>query len=221
MKTRRLSTIMMSAYLSAMLASSLAPMAGNLALAGTVNPSAAQAAYRDAVNSLDATWLAATTASVATAPEPQVAISRSTPPSDPIMSEELLGRILKLLANQTRPGSIPPEVCVLFKMCDGTAKLPVRMIQTDNPKGSYMTVKWEGPVDDIVIARRMADGSLHFFLTDKTLKLRAAAISENGVGRLVLNETLVESYKATAAHLAREAELLPPTGTAVASGAGS
>ncbi|UPT74260.1 MAG: hypothetical protein M0D55_00355 [Elusimicrobiota bacterium] len=60
MKTQRISTILMSAYLSAMLASSMAPVYNGITLAGTVNPSAAQAAFSNAVNGLDATWIVAT-----------------------------------------------------------------------------------------------------------------------------------------------------------------
>ncbi|UPT74259.1 MAG: hypothetical protein M0D55_00350 [Elusimicrobiota bacterium] len=125
------------------------------------------------------------------------------------MSEEMLARLLKLADEQQKPGSIPANVCLLFKMCDGSAKMLVRMVQTDNPKGDYITKPWEGTSEDIVVVRKNADGTLHYFLTDKTRKLRAAILAENGTSRLVLNETLAPSFEATMAHLAKEAADLP------------
>lgn len=214
MKTRRLSSILMSAYLSAMLASSLAPMAGNITLAGTVNPSAAEAAFRQAlIGTQNAGWTYA--AADVPAPEPQIVVARATTLSEP-MSDELLARILKVVGNSKKPGSIPANVCVLFQLCDGTDKLPTRQVQTDKPKGTYLFMKWDNSSQDIVVGRKMDDGSIEFYLTDKTRKLRAAVIAEETGAKIVLNETVAAKYEAALAHLAREAADLPPVGTTVA-----
>ncbi len=181
MKTRRLSTIMMSAYLSAMLASSLAPMAGNIALAGTVNPSAAEAAFRQAL--IGAGTMGWT--STSDIPVPPMVTAQISPanvkPADPILSETALARLLKLISEQPKPSTIPAGVCAHFKLCDGTAKFPVRLIQTDNHKGNFMGQPWEGNPTTIIFARRMPDTTVHFFLTDKSLKPQAAVSSINGV----------------------------------------
>jgi hypothetical protein len=142
------------------------------------------------------------------------------PSSDPIMSDEMLARLLKLIADQQKQATIPAGVCAMFKMCDGTAKLPMRMIQTENPKGNYMAKPWDGNTDDIVVARKMPDGSVHFYLTDKTRKLRAAASSMNGKAEVVLLETAKPDYEAALALLAKEAGDLPPV-TVASVGAGS
>lgn len=220
MKTRSLSTILMSAYLSAMLASSVVPMAGNVTLAGAVNPSAAQAAFREAlVGSQNAGWAVAA-ADIPAPPkaEPQILTLRAAPAGDPLISDEMLARLLKQMADQDKPGTIPAGVCSLFKLCDGTAKLPVRMVQTTNPKGDYMAKPWDGFPNTIVVARRMEDGTVQFYLTDKvTRKLLAAASSINGVATELQIASVNPTYEAALSHLAKEAADLPPAGTSVAS----
>lgn len=217
MKMRSLPTVLMSAYLSAMLASSLAPMAGNITLAGTVNPGAAQAAFREAlIGSQAAGWTQAVDTPAAPKAEFMM-VAHSAPQADPIMSETALANLLKLIAEADKPGSIPAGVCAHFKLCDGTAKLPMRMVQTTNPKGDYMAKPWDGAGESIVIARRMPDGSVQFFLTDKSQKLIAAASSINNVATIIDVAAAKPTYEATLAHLAVEGGDAPKTGTSVAS----
>lgn len=218
MKTRRFTTMLMSAYLSAMLASSVASQRPNAALASTVDPAAARAAFREAVSGIGASgWAPSATAMPgAPAAESQVIAIRVAPPADPVMNDDLMGRLLKLIAEQKEPSTIPANICVLFSLCDGSAPLKLRMVETENPSGDYMAMPMKDDAKDVVVIRKMADGTIQFYLTDKTRKLRAAAISEKGAGRLVLNETVAKNYESTLSHLAKEAQDLPPLGTAVA-----
>ena len=219
MKMRSLSSVLMSAYLSAMLASSLAPIAGNVTLAGTVNPAAAQAAFREAlIGAKSAGW----SPDLMDAPAPPAAEARMVahivPQADPIISDELLARLLKQMAGQQSPASIPAGVCKYFKLCDGTAKLPMRMVQTTNPGGDYMAQPWDAPADTLVVARRMPDNSVQFYLTDKkSRKLLSAASSVNGVPTVLDVAVVNPDFEAALAHLAKEAAVLPPAGTSVAS----
>ena len=81
MKTRRLTTILTSAYLSAMLATSVAPIRSDATLAATINPMAAQKALQNAVSSLNISgWTAAATVTPPAAqatPAPVPAINSS------------------------------------------------------------------------------------------------------------------------------------------------
>ena len=55
------------------------------------------------------------------------------------------------------------------------------------------------------------DAILEAYLTDKTGKLRAAAISDDGTAPLITNEKATEKFKAELALFAKEAADLPPT----------
>lgn len=220
MMTRSLSSILMSAYVSAMLASSVAPMAGSITLAGAVNPDAAQAAFRTALTGAQSSgWVQVAAADIPMPPkaEPQIVV-RAVPPSDPVLTDELMGRLLKLIGEVTEKSTIPADVCALFKLCDGSARLQILAIETESPAGDFIATVNKDDTTNILVIHKMDDGSVQFYLTDKTRKLRAAVISEKQVGRLVMNETVAKNYEATLSHLAKEAQDLPPTGTRVAAG---
>lgn len=106
MKTRRLTTILTSAYVSAMLATSVAPIRSDATLAGTIDPLAAQKALQTAVSGLDAAgWLAAVAASPAAAqPTPKI-----TPPpkADPLTTEEWIARLIKKIS---QVGRVTPAI---------------------------------------------------------------------------------------------------------------
>ena len=89
MNTQRLTTILASAYVSAMLASSVAPIRSDATLAATIDPTAAQQAFQNAVNGLNVNgWLAAST--TPSAPKVATATASATRLTvDPVMTEEL------------------------------------------------------------------------------------------------------------------------------------
>lgn len=214
-KTHPITAILTSAYLSAMLTSSLAPIRNNTIFAAAVDPAAAEKALQNAVSGLDAAgWaIAATPAPGQTAPTPVPV--KVTPKTDPVMTQELMARLIKLTQEQTKLGSISAPVCAVFNLCDGTAKLPTRGIETEEPAGTHFMIPATPGSTDILIVEEMKDGSLEAYLTDNTFTLRAAAIAVTTKTYLITNEKAAAKFKAALSHLAREASALPPTGTAV------
>lgn len=104
-------------------------------------------------------------------------------------------------------------------MCDGTGDLAAKQIIATKPDGKhYVEIPSNEASKDIIITFKHADGSMEFYLTDKSGNLRAAATSgPRGDGlRLITNEQAAEKFKAEMRILAKLAEGLPPTGTAAA-----
>lgn len=217
MKTWSLSPILLSAYLSAMLTSGIAPIRPQVIFAAAVDPMAAQKAMQTAVSSISGDgWVVPSFEPAATF-EPQATASIQQPKADPTMNAELMARLIKLAEAQEEAGSIPATVCGIFNLCDGTAALPVKMLETDAPKGLYFAMPWAAGSKDIVILKKTG-AEYECYLTDKTFKLRAAAISDATGTRLIPNGEAAAKFKAELNHFAREASDLPPTGAAVAAG---
>lgn len=216
-KPHPIAAIVTSAYLSAMLTSSIAPVRTTATFAATIDPTVAQRALQNAISGLNAAgWAAA----VAESPSPSQATPNPVPVKvapriDPVMTDELMARLIKLAQEQKEPGIIPASICAIFKLCPGTAKMPVKMLETENPEGHFFTMPWATGSTDIVILHKH-DNVIDAYLTDKTYTLRAAAISDAAGARLILNEKAAEKFKAELSLLAKEAADLPPTGTAVA-----
>ena len=220
MKTRRLTTILTSAYLSAMLATSVAPIRSDATLAATIDPMAAQKALQSAVNGLDAAgWLAASTAGTPPAAQAMPAIvpvNNPAPKADPVMTEELMMRLVKFARSNESISTVRAKMCKILNLCDGTENMPLRALTGDlTDAAHYFAVPVDPNSKDILI---MVEGptSLTAYLTDKTGKLRAAGVYENGVAHLVTNESVIEKFKAELQQYAKEAADLPPTGTATA-----
>lgn len=214
MKTRSLSTILTSAYLSAVLATSVAPVRSDAALASTIDPMAAQKALCGAINGLDAVgWLAAsTTASVSV---PPVAVV-TPPPADPVMTAELMARLIKYTRAVEKTGALSAVVCKALDLCDGSKDMPLKYAVSDSTDGKhYFGLRPEAGSKDILIVV-IRETTLEAYLTDKTGKLRAAAVSRDGTVSLITNESAAAKFKAELSLFAGEAGTLPPTGTAVA-----
>lgn len=222
MMTRSLRTIMISAYLSAMLTSSVLHVRGNVILAGAIDSTAVQQALQSAFSGLNRegwatsatipTAVAMPTAAMSTIPAPQAA--------DPFISEELMARLIKRTSAADKTTTIMASVCKILGMCDGTSDLPVKQIETNKPDGRrYIAVPLNEGSKDVLIAFT-TETTMEFYLTDKNGNLRAAAVSgERAIGlRLITNEQAAEKFRVQMQFLAKLAEKLPPTGTAVAAG---
>ncbi|MDD5303503.1 MAG: hypothetical protein PHS14_10375 [Elusimicrobia bacterium] len=218
MKTRPLATILTSAYISAMLASSVAPIRTGATLAAAVDPMAAEKALQNAISGLDVSGWAAATAGIPApaAPAPKVVANNPPPKSDPLPPEEWIARLIKYTRTDPVFGSITAKMCAVLELCDGTEAMPLAMVKSDSTGAKrYFALPVNADSKDIVI---MVETPLvtYLYLTDKTGKLRAAVISDKSGVRLITNERAAESFKAEVAIFAKEAEGLPPTGTAVA-----
>lgn len=220
MKIRRTRTIMISAYLSAMLASSLAPIRRDISLAGAIDSTAARQALISAVTGLNTegwaasatipTTVAVPTAVMSTIPAPQAA--------GPVINEELMARLIRRALASDKIAPLDARVCAIFAMCDGTSNMPVKQIVATKPDGKhYVELPIQDGSKDIVVSFKH-DDVIELYLTDKSGNLRAAATSGlGGVGlRLITNEQAAEKFKAEMQFLAKLAEKLPPTGAAVA-----
>ncbi len=220
MKNRRLNTILTSAYLSAMLATSVVPIRSDATLASTIDPMAAQKILQGAVNGLNASgWL--TAATVETPPAAQatpalVPVNNATPKADPVMTEELMARLIKYGHENQKTSLVNKRLCKILDLCDGTADLPLKILQGDLTDAKhYFAVLPDATSKDVLIMVQDAT-TVAAYLTDKTGTLRAAAILETAGAHLITNEKAAEKFKAEMKQYAKEASELPPTGTTVA-----
>lgn len=219
MKTRRLSTILTSAYLSAMLASSVAPVRSDATLASTIDPQAARQAFQTAVNGLDGSGWATSEIPAAPVDEPiQVTYAARRTPSEPVMTAELMARLIKYAHELPSTGSVSSKLCKVLELCDGTANMPLKLAQSDSNDGQhYFAVPPDAASKDILILVKH-DTIVEAYLTNRAGTLRAAAILENTTATLITNEKAAAKFKTEMSLFAGEAASLPPTGgTSVAS----
>ena len=220
MKTRRLTTILTSAYLSAMLATSVAPIRSDASLASTIDPMAAQKALQNAMSGLDAAgWLAASTAGTppATQASPaSIPANNPAPQADPVMTEELMARLIKYGHTNPKLSPVDSRLCKVLNLCDGTADLMVKFLRGDlRDAKHYFAVPKDANSKDILILIQ-TETLIEAYLTDETGKLRAAAFLKTSGAYLITNEKAADKFKAEMTQYAKEAAALPPTGTAVA-----
>lgn len=214
--TRALTTILTSAYLSAMLTSSVSPIRNSSIFAAAVDPTAPQQAFKNAVSGLDAAgWAAA----VAGAPVPVPPAPKNMPaaPSqtDPVMNEDFMARLIAFTLAKGASTFLDQRVSKIFGINDGAAHAPIKQVAEPLPEGKHYLLLVDGSKDVVIAFRRADTGRVSFYLTDKTGVLRAAAIMHNGVW-LITNEQAAEDYKNELKLFARLAKDLPPTGAAVA-----
>lgn len=219
MKTRRLRTIAISAYLSAMLASNVAPVRSGVTLAGAVDSTAARQALQSAISGLNVGGWAPSVTAPANVAVPSATLSAIPAPQaeNPIISEELMARLINRTMASKKESGISARTCAAFALCDGTGDIPAKRVSTTEPDGKHfftMPTK-EGSLD--IIVGLTQNGVTFAYLTDKSAKLRAAAIIDpTGAVRVIPNEGAAEKFKAELRLFAKLAEDLPPTGTAVA-----
>lgn len=175
MNIRRISTILTSAYLSAMLALSVVPIC-----------------------------------SVARA-EP--APNNKVPKADPVMTEELMARLIKFTLTSGKPTVMKKKISGVFEINDGTADLPILQVSEPLPEGKhYLMLPSQEGSKDLVFAFKPANGGdVALYLTDKSGVLRAAAIIGATETRLIINEQAAEKFKAEMQLFAKLAKDLPPT----------
>lgn len=195
MKRRISGFFLTSACLVAMLALGATPVAAERSPAPTNDP----AATRDAPHP-GATRLA------------EGDEKSAAPVADAVMTEELIQRLIKFARSQKDNGSVTGKICAIFNLCDGNKDLPLKLIQTERPEGTFLGLPLEEDSRDILIMR-MHDGNVEAYLTDKSGKLRAAAVADGKPhAHLITNEKAAEKYEAALRALTREAaEDLPPT----------
>jgi len=128
------------------------------------------------------------------------------------MNEELMARLIKFTRTVEGSSSVDARICKVLNLCDGTKDFPLRAAKSDSTDGLHffaLPVKADSK-DVLILVKR---GTIvEAYLTDKTGRLRAAALLESGAARLVINEAAAAKFKAELALFAKEAaEQLPPT----------
>ncbi len=132
-------------------------------------------------------------------------------PLAPVMNEELMARLIKYTQDLPRPRSITANLCKVLKLCDGTKALPLKITQlTVGNEIHLFGMPLEADSKDIVIMVTNPN-TVSAYLTDRTGKLRAAAITEKNGARLIANEGAAENFKAELVLFAKKAAELPPT----------
>jgi hypothetical protein len=216
MKTRRLTTILTSAYVSAMLASSVAPIRSDATLAATIDPMAAQKALQNAVSGLDAVGWAAAVAgtSVPVPPAPKNVPADPTPKADHVMTEELMARLIKFTRTKGKHALMDYHISGAFGINDGTTDVPILQVAEPLPEGKHylMLPTQEGSRDIVFAFKPAGGGEIPVYQTDKFGTLRAAGILSTTGVRLITNEQAAEKFKAEMQLFAKLAKDLPPTG---------
>jgi hypothetical protein len=129
-----------------------------------------------------------------------------------VMTEELMSRIIKFARKLEANSPVSATICKVFDLCDGSKDMPMKVAVSDT-KVHFVGIPLNENAKDILIMVRHESGQYSAYLTDKSRKLRAAAVTENGVARLITNEKAAKDYKAVLALLAKEsAETLTPSG---------
>ena len=132
--------------------------------------------------------------------------------SEVVMTEELMGRIVKYARKLQADTPVNATICKVFDLCDGSRDMPMKVAESDTTI-HFVGVPLNENSKDILILVRHSSGQFSAYLTDKTAKLRAAAVTENGMARLITNEKAAKDYKVALAILAKETvETLMPNG---------
>lgn len=220
MQMRTGTTLLMSAYLSAMLATSVASPRRGAELAATIDPGAARGAFDGAVSGMDAgRWLAAVAASSSPAvPVPvPVPIKSSFQELDPITARERMARLIIYVSSLDDKGSaLSHDLCSVLNLCEGKKALSLRLGKGEaKPGDHYMGVRADAKTKDVLIMV-VDSGVVNVYLTDASGVLRAAAVKDGKGTRLVTNESAAAKYKIELDTFLAEAASLPPTGQTVA-----
>ena len=143
-------------------------------------------------------------------PAPTLSNSPS-PKADPVMTQELMARLIKRTLASKKDFAIPAATCSVFNLCEAGHDLPAKQVSKTVPEGKHVVmVPLKEGAKDVVIAF-LQERHAEIYLTDGSGKLRAAAIGDRAGVRLITNEAAAEKFKAELALFAKEAAALPPT----------
>jgi hypothetical protein len=142
-----------------------------------------------------------------------LAQAQRTPSAAPATTEELIARLIKYTRDIKETGSLSAAACKVLDFCDGTKPMPLKYCRGDSTDGKhFFGFRPEDPDTKDIFIVVLREGNLEVYLTDKTGKLRAAVVEENGIARLITNEKAAAKFKAELVQFTKEAaEQLPPT----------
>ena len=134
----------------------------------------------------------------------------SSSKTNAVMTEELMGRLIKYTRDLKETGSLDGKISKILNLNDGTKNMPLKYSKSDAPGTHYFGLPPALDSTDILIVVKY-DTLLEFYLTDKTGKLRAAGVSEIGGTYLITNEKAAPKFQKELSLFAGEAAQLPPT----------
>lgn len=221
-----LRTILISAYVTAMLATSVAPIRSDATLASALDPNAASKALAAAVSGVGAAgWQAEPMVAKVVAPEAQIAVAAAPLTANPAITDEQLARLVVRVKKQPVT-MIGANISRILGLGDGTAEVPVKQMgkTIDGKDHVFMVVMKNGvESDQYIFAMRVPSVTIDSYLTDKSASLRLATRTTSADIIIVPNDQAATGYNAELALMASLADKLPPTGgtTVASSGAGS
>ena len=196
-----LRTFMGSAYISAMLASSVAPIRNNTTLAAAINPHLLQSVATGMGISMPAP--AATTIPVPLA----VAIF-----SDTQLSDDAFSRLREYILATPREASIGPVAAKLLGLEANGQSVPIKQMSYTLADGKrYFNVATKPNSDDIILAIKRNEAMTILYLTNSKLVLRATLVLEPNNSYLITNEQAAAGFKALLEFWAEKAKTLPPS----------
>ena len=130
--------------------------------------------------------------------------------SNPVMTEELMGRVITRTLASKKNAKVPQVVSGFFGLNDGKSDLATLEISKKTPAGIHaFDVSLSAGFNDILISFAH-DGVVDVYLTDRTAVLRAAASLDSSGIRRISNAQALPKYMAELAVYAALAATLPP-----------
>lgn len=215
MQMSRMRTILTSAYITGMLTSAMPVARHDAQLASAVN-------LDKMIAGLQTAGFTAASAQTQVLVPSVTVTDPGAQTEDPVMTEELMARLIKRALESQKDAQISANVCKTLAICDGAADMPAKQIsRTDNATKHVIAVPLKEGSKDIVTFIKRSDTDIDVFLTDKTGKLRAAAYFDGTTVTLRTNESAADKYKAQMKYLASLANQLPPSTTVASNQPGS
>lgn len=129
----------------------------------------------------------------------------------PIISEELMNRLITRTLAAKLDASISPRVCGIFGLCQPGQSMPAKQLSAKAPEGQYLfAIPLPYNSKDVLVGF-LSRTELDVYLTDRTGALRAACVDDASGTHLITNGQAAKKYEAGLSLLAELAVDLPPT----------
>ena len=212
MSTRRLTAVVTSAYISAMLSSSMVAVHGNASLAATIDPMATQRAMGLAISAAQSWGVSFQEVNV---PEPKASIQIAQQVDLTVGEntiEDLIGRILYFTLKLDQNIPVHKSLCGAFDICPTNEQVtPSKQISMPAPDGGkyVFMVPLKSGYDDIVIGYR-SQHVTELQLIDRRGRLKKALIDDSSGVHLISVEQATPRFRAVLSALTEQAKQLAP-----------
>ena len=138
--------------------------------------------------------------------------------TEPVMTPELMDRLIKRTLAATAKGTLDRSVSGLFALNDGTSNMPAKQLVKRYPGSSAGAENFRGLAFIVPVARpsdvvMLERGELvEVYLTDRTATLIDAGVVDARGARRITRDQAREKYQAVLKVFAKSASALPPAG---------